>query len=73
MPDLDIIRLGELDADRRLASAFDQLIGHFDVPLPDIPEPTLGASRDWQRVERTRGLAVRAEAILEHLRRPITA
>lgn len=73
MPDNDIIRLGQLDADRRLAAAFSELLGYFDVPLPDLAGPTPGSHPDWQRVERTRGLAIRAEAIVEAIRKPVSA
>ncbi len=71
MPSPDIIRLGQLDADRRLAAAFEILIRHFDVPLPDIAGPTPGSHPDWQRAERTRDLAIQAEAIVDHIRRPL--
>ncbi len=71
MPSPDIIRLGQIDADRRLAAAFDSLVRHFDVPLPEIAGPTPGSHPDWQRAERTRDLAIQAEAIADHIRRPL--
>ncbi len=73
MPTNDTIIFTQREADKRLVQAFDALVAYYDLPLPSYPEPIPGTNPAWARAERTMAAAIRAEAILEHLRRPLTA
>ena len=69
---LEAIAATDRLAERRLVAAVDELVRLTRVELPDVDGPLPGITPRAARAELTMSCAVRVEAIVERIRRPLS-